>query len=447
MVLKIGSKGSNVKNLQQQLVKAGYNIKVDGIFGPETQRAVLNFQKANNLKVDGIVGPQTLSSLAKLSSSQPKSTLTKNNPITINKLSNINNDTNLSNTNLNNNPNLVLEIPNTEGIYSDILEKINSIYESQKQAELERNKIKRDNLIKDYEYQKQDVIDQIENLKNQLLLRKQQAAPEFQKLKDTQSLNSEISKKKLAEQMAQMGLTNSGDNLTLSTALENAKLKGLNDINIQERDFNNQIDLQLNEAEKEKVNRINRINDMITRLKEQGYNEDDAVIKELEARKNADVVSLLKDRIDNLYRDYGLKYQQLRDSISDNRWNEQWAYQKERDKISDSRWQKEFELSKSNSDFNKWLSQQELELRKKQLANSMNRITSSTNKTSEDAAKKQNLQSAISHLYQHLINGGNFKDWINKYGKVLEYDGIYSDVLNWYYKYYKAMQEEKLLAP
>ena len=58
MVIKRGDKGPNVKLLQRKL-----NLKDDGIFGPLTEEAVKEFQKANGLVVDGIVGNNTWSKL------------------------------------------------------------------------------------------------------------------------------------------------------------------------------------------------------------------------------------------------------------------------------------------------------------------------------------------------------------------------------------------------
>lgn len=58
MILKLGSRGNEVKTLQEKL-----NLKADGIFGPITEEAVKDFQRSNGLEVDGIVGANTLSKL------------------------------------------------------------------------------------------------------------------------------------------------------------------------------------------------------------------------------------------------------------------------------------------------------------------------------------------------------------------------------------------------
>lgn len=54
MLLKLGSKGEDVKILQRFL-----KLKDDGSFEPKTQSEVKKWQKQNNLKDDGIVGPKT----------------------------------------------------------------------------------------------------------------------------------------------------------------------------------------------------------------------------------------------------------------------------------------------------------------------------------------------------------------------------------------------------
>ena len=63
-ILKLNSKGPNVELLQSILKKIGYyNYVIDGIFGNQTQNAVINFQKDFNLSPDGIVGNNTWNAL------------------------------------------------------------------------------------------------------------------------------------------------------------------------------------------------------------------------------------------------------------------------------------------------------------------------------------------------------------------------------------------------
>ena len=56
--LEVGSRGPAVAALQEEL-----GIPADGVFGPQTKRAVKRYQRANGLEVDGVAGPATLSSL------------------------------------------------------------------------------------------------------------------------------------------------------------------------------------------------------------------------------------------------------------------------------------------------------------------------------------------------------------------------------------------------
>lgn len=63
-VLKNGSKGPQVKNLQRLLNARGYSCgSVDGSFGPKTEAAVKKFQKAKKLDDDGSCGPLTWTAL------------------------------------------------------------------------------------------------------------------------------------------------------------------------------------------------------------------------------------------------------------------------------------------------------------------------------------------------------------------------------------------------
>lgn len=59
VVLRMGSRGSAVRELQALLNKNGANLKVDGIFGRRTKAAVINYQARKRLAKDGIVGKNT----------------------------------------------------------------------------------------------------------------------------------------------------------------------------------------------------------------------------------------------------------------------------------------------------------------------------------------------------------------------------------------------------
>lgn len=62
-VLRLGSKGEAVADLQRHLARLGYSLQADGLFGPATREAVRRFQKDKGLAADGIVGPQTRATL------------------------------------------------------------------------------------------------------------------------------------------------------------------------------------------------------------------------------------------------------------------------------------------------------------------------------------------------------------------------------------------------
>lgn len=65
-VLRIGSRGSSVRTLQERLntsLTPSPRLTPDGVFGPLTRNAVLRFQQANWLVEDGEVGPCTWNAL------------------------------------------------------------------------------------------------------------------------------------------------------------------------------------------------------------------------------------------------------------------------------------------------------------------------------------------------------------------------------------------------
>lgn len=61
--LRRGCRSMKVSQLQDCLVYLGYELTIDGSFGPETQKKVRQFQDTYKIKVDGIYGPQTYKEL------------------------------------------------------------------------------------------------------------------------------------------------------------------------------------------------------------------------------------------------------------------------------------------------------------------------------------------------------------------------------------------------
>jgi peptidoglycan hydrolase-like protein with peptidoglycan-binding domain len=58
-LLARGSSGQEVRAWQRQMAARGWRIRVDGVFGPETERVATRFQRNKGLRVDGLVGLET----------------------------------------------------------------------------------------------------------------------------------------------------------------------------------------------------------------------------------------------------------------------------------------------------------------------------------------------------------------------------------------------------
>ena len=64
ILLQEGSQGTEVTKLQEGLKNLNFDPGIiDGIFGPRTKQAVINFQKSQQLVPDGIVGDKTWAKL------------------------------------------------------------------------------------------------------------------------------------------------------------------------------------------------------------------------------------------------------------------------------------------------------------------------------------------------------------------------------------------------
>lgn len=59
-LMSLGSQGLDVKAVQESLNQLGYSIEADGVYGPLTKQAILDFQRNHaELSKDGVYGPNT----------------------------------------------------------------------------------------------------------------------------------------------------------------------------------------------------------------------------------------------------------------------------------------------------------------------------------------------------------------------------------------------------
>ncbi len=81
---KYGSRGNEVKQIQEKLKRWGYyNGSVDGIYGSQTLAAVKSFQRKNGLTVDGIAGEKTLAAMGITSSNSSSSSTSNSNDVNL----------------------------------------------------------------------------------------------------------------------------------------------------------------------------------------------------------------------------------------------------------------------------------------------------------------------------------------------------------------------------
>ena len=80
MLLKIGSRGQQVKDLQEFL-----GADADGIFGKGTEAAVKVWQAANGLSADGLVGPDTWDAMGLATTDDSEKTFETSNGLIVNR--------------------------------------------------------------------------------------------------------------------------------------------------------------------------------------------------------------------------------------------------------------------------------------------------------------------------------------------------------------------------
>lgn len=208
---------------------------------------------------------------------------------------------------------------------------INQIYDQQRNAQLNQLRSSRDKAVGELNQQRTNL------------------APAYQQKRNQADVVNQQNVQRLRELMAANGLTQSGENVSANVALSSQRLNSLNQLNLQQQQAYNDID-----------RRISNLNDPAN---------EQALMAALEAERSKALLGQM-----NANRQFGLQeagltgqynggltlaaqgqlfnqnmtqnqfnYQQQRDQVGDQRYEQQFEYQKARDAIADERYRAEFD--------------------------------------------------------------------------------------------------------
>lgn len=148
-----------------------------------------------------------------------------------------------------------------------------------------------------------------------------------------------------AENLASRGLGNSGYAETTQTNLYNTYQNNITDTLNNARTLKSDFDFQISKARE--TGDITLAQNAL-----EIYNQKMQLLtQEYEMKNNRRQFLYQQDRdrvSDNQWQQQ-YDYQRQRDSIEDNRWQTQFDYQKQRDEVADSQWERQYELSKKAS--------------------------------------------------------------------------------------------------
>lgn len=261
---------------------------------------------------------------------------------------------------------------NVQDYIKQYQEQVNGIYDKQRQAEIERFKAQRDEIVGKLDQQKSELSPMYADKRNQA------------DVVNAQNVN------KLRELMASSGLSGSGENITSQVALGSARQGALNQLNTQEQQEINEINRAISQAESPaemnyliaqlESQRGQALMDAMIRGDEVGYarNRDSLMDRRYEDetkygrsvdkrnfdyQKYLDDYNIRKDRRDWDYQkdqdEYGKRvdrrnwdYQKSLDEYGMRKDRRDWDYQKEQDKYDRSVDTRNFDYQKYLDDYN-----------------------------------------------------------------------------------------------
>ncbi|MBN8200474.1 hypothetical protein [Bacillus sp. NTK034] len=157
----------------------------------------------------------------------------------------------------------------------------------------------------------------------QINQQKAQVAPQYQQMRNQTDAVNQQNVQRLREVMANAGLTATGENVSANAAMNNQRVSSLNQLNLQEQQTIDDLD--------------RRIADLNNPAEEQ------AMLNAIEAER-------ARAMYDAYNRAEDVGYGRYRDSVLDNRYNDEFGYQKQRDARRDAEWESE---QKYNRQWNK----------------------------------------------------------------------------------------------
>ena len=296
-----GSSGNDVKTLQELLNSNGYQLEVDGKFGPKTQAAVKDYQQKNNLAVDGIVGKNTWGALTSGSTTSSADTSSK--------------------------------APKEEAVYkpSDAV--------LQAEALLQQHTANKPGAYQSqYSGQIQGLVDQILN-----------------RDKFSYDLNGDALYKQYAQQYAQQGKMAMMDTMGQAAAMTGgfgnsyAQTVGQQTYQGYMQQLNDKVpelyQLAADQYAREGEDMLNQYS-LLVNQDEQAYGRyRDGVsdyYTELD-RLTEDARYKSEDEYGKWIDDRNYKYQLDRDAVEDDQWERTFQYQKDRDAVADQQWKAQFD--------------------------------------------------------------------------------------------------------
>lgn len=148
-----------------------------------------------------------------------------------------------------------------------------------------------------------------------------------------------------AEGLASRGLGNSGYAETTQTNLYNTYQRNITDTLNNARDLKSDFDFQISKARQ--TGDITLAQNAL-----QIYNQKMQLLtQEYEMRNNRKqfLYQQERDKVTDNHWQQQYDYQKSRDAVSDSQWQQSFDYQKQRDAVADSQWEKQYALSKKAS--------------------------------------------------------------------------------------------------